>query len=415
MTNRSLDEENATVVQTLQDLRTIRKQSQRLLDFARQHKLHHFTVNDKNMAATADFVLDVMQDQYPTLAIPYHTRWRHFEAGGINRMPDLSRIRPGITQQEQGRILFELVIISVFLDAGAGDQWRYFEEKSANYFSRSEGLGIASLSLYLQGAFSAKADQPFRVDSKALLALSKSDLIRGFQVREDNPLQGLEGRVALLNRLGTTLANHPEYFGLEGRLGNFYDYVDGLQQNQSLLAQTLFQAVLNAFADVWPKRLEYHGYPLGDVWKHSILKSEIPGSDYIPFHKLSQWLSYSLVEPLEQLGTNITELNTLTGLAEYRNGGLFLDMGVLELKDETMRNQPHDPASEIIVEWRGLTIALLDELATLIRNRLNQSADEMPLAKILQGGTWEAGRRIAREKRANGAPPLQIISDGTVF
>jgi hypothetical protein len=39
----------------------------------------------------------------------------------------------------------------------------------------------------------------------------------------------------------------------------------------------------------------------------------------------------------------------------------------------------------------------------------------LPLAKILQGGTWAAGRKIARERRADGSPPLRVVSDGTVF
>jgi hypothetical protein len=46
---------------------------------------------------------------------------------------------------------------------------------------------------------------------------------------------------------------------------------------------------------------------------------------------------------------------------------------------------------------------------------LGKTAAEMPLARILEGGTWAAGRRIAKEKRADGGPPLIIASDGTVF
>ncbi|MGA8820095.1 MAG: DUF1688 family protein, partial [Xanthobacteraceae bacterium] len=47
--------------------------------------------------------------------------------------------------------------------------------------------------------------------------------------------------------------------------------------------------------------------------------------------------------------------------------------------------------------------------------RLNRSAAELPLAKILQGGTWATGRELAFARRADGSPPLKIISDGTVF
>ena len=45
----------------------------------------------------------------------------------------------------------------------------------------------------------------------------------------------------------------------------------------------------------------------------------------MPLHKLSQWLAYSLIEPLQRAGIAVTDIDGLTGLAEYRNGGLFID------------------------------------------------------------------------------------------
>jgi len=77
--------------------------------------------------------------------------------------------------------------------------------------------------------------------------------------------------------------------------------------------------------------------------------------------------------------------------------------------------EAHAPASEIVVEWRALTVALIDRLAVLIREKLGRSPEELPLAKVLEGGTWSAGRRIARELRQGGSPPIRLISDGTVF
>jgi hypothetical protein len=68
-----------------------------------------------------------------------------------------------------------------------------------------------------------------------------------------------------------------------------------------------------------------------------------------------------------------------------------------------------------VVEWRALTVILLDELAHSIRVKLGRNAETLPLVKVLEGGTWAAGRRIARERRADGGPPLTIVSDGTVF
>jgi hypothetical protein len=58
---------------------------------------------------------------------------------------------------------------------------------------------------------------------------------------------------------------------------------------------------------------------------------------------------------------------------------------------------------------------LLDRIAPMVRERLGVSAEAFPLARVLEGGTWAAGRRIAASLRADGGPPLKVISDGTVF
>ncbi|MCY7390221.1 MAG: URC4/urg3 family protein, partial [Leptolyngbyaceae cyanobacterium CAN_BIN12] len=131
--------------------------------------------------------------------------------------------------------------------------------------------------------------------------------------------------------------------------------------------------------------------------------------------KLSQWLTYSLLEPLQDLGLEITGLDELTGLPEYRNGGLCIDLGLLQVKDPTILQQPQLVSSEAIVEWRALTVILLDRIAETIRQKLGMTAIALPLVKILQGGTWTAGRQIAAELRPGGTPPIQITSDGTVF
>lgn len=403
------------VLQNLNDPVTIRLQAHRILNMAKENRLEHFSLDPEKMTSTASYIIDVMTAQYSDLNIPYHSRWRHFEAGGIDRIKDMQNQLGQLSPVEQGKILYELVIISVFLDAGAGQAWYFTEAGTGKKYSRSEGLALASLSLYQNGVFSNNPTEPLRVDAQRLLAFNEEALLKGFQVSETNPLEGVKGRVALLNRLGRTINQKTEYFGTQGRLGDFYSYVSLLKINNSLTAEKIFQSVLNGFSDVWPVRLLFHGISLGDVWTHKALKTDTQGSEYIPFHKLSQWLTYSLIEPLEHSGIKVTHLDNLTGLPEYRNGGLLIDTELLQVKNKNLLLEPQDPGSEAIVEWRALTVALLDELAELIRKQLHKDAKSLPLAKILQGGTWEAGRQIAKIKRAQGTPPIQIISDGTVF
>ncbi len=92
----------------------------------------------------------------------------------------------------------------------------------------------------------------------------------------------------------------------------------------------------------------------------------------------------------------------------------MLDAGILSLKDPALAQQAHAPGSELVVEWRALTVALLDMLGQEIRNGLGLTEKTLPLAKVLEGGTWHAGRQLAQKLRG-GPPPLEIQSDGTVF
>ncbi|HHT0594131.1 TPA: URC4/urg3 family protein [Legionella anisa] len=411
----SNEQEIVQLLATLRDPRTIRVRSQAILERVKQDQSAYFFLDPEKMTTTASFVIEVIQDNYPNLDIPYHSRWRHFEAGNINRIKKMREQLGILSADEWGKILYELVIISVFLDAGAGQYWRYKEPKTGVEYSRSEGLALASLSLYKKGMFSAHPSQPLRVDAARLLSFNEADLRDGFQVTAKNPLDGLLGRVALLNRLGALIQQDEHHFEKESRLGNFYTYISSLASNDTLTASRIFHEVLDTFNEIWPTRLLFHGISLGDVWQYSAFKSNESGSEYIPFHKLSQWLTYSLIEPLEQAGITVTHLEELTGLPEYRNGGLLIDCGLLQIKNTKILEEALPPDAEAIVEWRALTIALLDELATLIRKKLQKNTKELPLAKILQGGTWEAGRRIAKQKRSQGIPPIQIISDGTVF
>ena len=102
-------------------------------------------------------------------------------------------------------------------------------------------------------------------------------------------------------------------------------------------------------------------------------------------------------------------------MPEYRNGGLLLDLGLVEAKDPTFHTRVLSVDEPAVVEWRALTVIGLDRLAPPVRAALGKDERSFPLARMLEGGTWAAGRRIAAERRAGGAPPVNIASDGTVF
>jgi hypothetical protein len=158
-----------------------------------------------------------------------------------------------------------------------------------------------------------------------------------------------------------------------------------------------------------------NGFSVGDAGRHPAACSDDATSSVVPFHKLTQWLTYSLIEPLETAGLAVEGLDELTALPEYRNGGLLVDLGVIRPRSLLDPNMRHDIGSELVVEWRALSVALMDPLVGLVRARLGLDA-AFAMPHLLQGGTWSAGRQIAVSLRPpDGPPPIAVAADGTVF
>ena len=392
----------------------VRERAARMLALGLDGKLEAFTVDIDRLPAAADLVVEVIRANYPSLDVPFHARWRHFVAGGR----DLGREALGAIADpaERGRTAFDLAIVSVLLDAGAGMGWRYWDAATGSDMSKSEGLAVASLRMAEAGVFANDGRSP-RVDAARLAGFAPADIVAGFQVSETNPLVGIEGRAQLLSRLGNAVAANPQAFATRDtpRPGGLFDHLVAKAEAGKLPASTILAAVLAHLGPIWPSRVTLGGIPLGDTWRHPLMTAGDASDGLIPFHKLSQWLSYSLIEPLEWGGLTVTGIDGLTGLPEYRNGGLFVDMGVLALRDPKAADAANTVDSALVVEWRGLTVALLDRIAPLVRERLGLTAEAFPLARVLEGGTWSAGRRLAREKRSDGGPPIRVVSDGTVF
>ena len=381
----------------------VRESCHRVLAAARAGRLATLRLDESRLDAVVDAVIATTRAAYPTLDIPFHARWRHFRVGGRDLWAELDAATVWPTPRARLAAAWDLAIVSVLLDAGAGMGWRYREPITGQDSSKSEGLALASLAMFRDGAFSANPSDPLRVDAARLRALSSHDLEAGFQVSAANPLVGLEGRAALLRRLAT-VADRPS--DIAGPL---------LAAGGPVSGEAILGALLDRLGPIWPKR-EGALPGAGDVWFHPEGLAPRPGErPVVAFHKLSQWLAYSLIEPLQWIGIEVGGVDGLTGLPEYRNGGLLLDLGVLALVDPADAARSHAVGSPLVIEWRALTVALLDVVGERVRARLGLSREALPLAKVLEGGTWATGRRIARERRADGGPPLAVVSDGTVF
>ncbi|KAL2040560.1 hypothetical protein N7G274_006539 [Stereocaulon virgatum] len=416
---------------------------------AKRNQLAHFDVDASKFGETAAYLVSILKRDYaPDYdKIPAHSRWSHFEVGGRPRVDQLLQSWPSsVDVQERTRRLIDLFLVSVLLDAGAGTKWIYKSKESGKVYKRSEGLAVASLEMFKAGCFSSEASEPCQVDSVGLKRLSLQQLARGLQVSENNPMAGLEGRAGLLSRLGDALKN-PALFGREGRPGHMLDHLLSHPTTQAasvpvITVPTLWAVLINGLSSVWPStRTQIDGVSLGDAWPCSSMPPSppsLPWENIVPFHKLTQWLCYSLMVPMTKvMKIHFAGTELLTGLPEYRNGGLLIDTGLLTLKDKDadrglaayrdnamQKGQPNmevvplfSTDDDVIVEWRAVTVGFLDDLLVEVNSILGLSGqDKLSLAQLLEAGTWKGGRELAEVSRPNtGGPPIMIKSDGTVF
>lgn len=176
---------------------------------------------------------------------------------------------------------------------------------------------------------------------------------------------------------------------------------------------------MDSLGPIWPSsRIQIDGVSLGDAWPCDVMPSHPsrPWENIVPFHKLTQWLTYSLMVPMNKLlNVHFAGAEVLTGLPEYRNGGLFVDTGLLTLKPDDakrgleqyqrnaqVKGQPSMEVvplftadDDVIVEWRAVTVGLLDELLVEVNAMLGLSGrDKLSLAQMLEAGTWKVSTLV---------------------
>ncbi|ODV83796.1 hypothetical protein CANARDRAFT_9356 [[Candida] arabinofermentans NRRL YB-2248] len=436
----------------LKSIKSVRETNACTKDLILQNKLTNFDVDLSKLDDVVDFVAETILSGYPTKesfqTIPVHGRYQHFEGNNRPRLTNLIENEfSELSDLEKCKKVVDLFIVSVLLDAGAGNQWAF--EEDGLKIGRSEGIAVASFHMFINGQLSSDSENDkYVVNGEKLLSLSTDEWTKAFQISESNPMAGLDGRIQLMRKLGSALTTNKEIFGEDGRPGNIVDFLikksTVTEEGYSVELEDLWMALMDGLSPVWPEegRIKVYGKVIGDAWilqnkvNDSIKKFEtedIPEwSRVVTFHKLTQWLTYSLFLPLQKFaGFKILNANYMTGLPEYRNGGLFVDLSLLSLKPEQLEKglsfskkvgfnpdiPTFVPADDVIVEWRSCTICLLDYLLPLINKKLEVAGTEYELAlpQLIEAGSWSSGRRIAKKLRANGGPPIELFADGTVF
>ncbi|KAK0629551.1 hypothetical protein B0T17DRAFT_488122 [Bombardia bombarda] len=454
----------------LRSLGAVRDRAKIVTDKALQNNLRHFDVDMSKFSDVVTFVANIIKRDYdaPFTSIPPHGRHQHFGVGGRDRIAHLlSTFAEDVDNTEKCKRMIDLFLVSVLLDAGAGTKWSYKSLENGRVYRRSEGIAVASLEMFKTGLFSGDKSNKFQVDKDGLQSLTVEKLAQGLQSTPGNEMAGLEGRAQLLIRLGKALQDKKEFFGEDGRPGSLLNHIlshPATQASSVIIVPlpVLWNVLLNGLAPIWPaSRTAINGVSLGDAWPCSSMPQPAqspssptfspfpnttgqsngvaPWESILPFHKLTQWLTYSLMQPMQTImKIHFAGQELLTGLPEYRNGGLFIDLGVLTLKEEDQkRGLAHydefcgrtgtkavevapmfEPGDDVVVEWRGVTVGFLDRLCAEVNGALRNelAGNELSLAQVLEAGSWKGGREIAEMSRPNTKePPILIDSDGTVF
>ncbi|WP_421535130.1 DUF1688 family protein [Pseudomonas marginalis] len=139
---------------------------------------------------------------YAELRTPYHSRWCHVEAGGVDRRAQLDDLLGDVATDVRTRAQIDLTLVSVLIDACAGPDWKCVEPASGQIFMRCEGLGVRRFHVFTAGLFSSDATRPLQANVQSLHGLDNHHMAQAFQVSNVNPLVGLIGRAVLRRRLG---------------------------------------------------------------------------------------------------------------------------------------------------------------------------------------------------------------------
>ncbi|KAG2213737.1 hypothetical protein INT46_009885, partial [Mucor plumbeus] len=418
----------------LLSLSSVRERCFKVQEAATRNRLKHFDVDQSKLDEMVQFVVSIIKRDYDSPSdIPMYSRWRHFDIGGRPRLNNLLQTWSSLGQDtlEQTRKLIDILVIAVLMDMKPCQTWTYTEKSTGRVFRRKDGIAVAVLELFVGGTFSSDPTQPHRVDSEALTNLSLQTLRDGLQFTETNSFVGVDERFEVLNHLGLVLKNRNDYFGNKvQRPGNLMDYLlehpttIKTKKGPLISIETLWP-VAQEMGEIWASEDNIGGTPgLGDVWPCSAISND--DNNLVSFHKLSQWLVYSMIEPMEKLlGATIEGTDLLTPLPDYCNGGFLIDIGFLTLKpidyERGIKNYhansllPYQPKVEVapmfdmsdpvVTEWRALTVAYLDLIADRVRQSFKLSKKLLSLSQLIQGGTWSAGRELAEISRPNTHEP----------
>ncbi len=389
----------------------VRERCGQLLARARRGESPWFTVHEDALDALAGPVADRLQQLSASGPLRLPSFWRLLEAGGIDRRARLRDLLSAWTPGEHAHALVDLAMIGVLLGDDPGPEWHYTEPATGRAYTGAQGLALATFHAFCAGLFSSHPRRATQADRLGLRALPRDRLAQALQVSGANPVAHLDARCVRLRRLGELMGEMPQVFGAEGRPGALFDlligaYGLGVPHTADLDAGDLLAQLLISLSGLWADGPQLGGVPLGDCVPHRAVRGPGDSDGWLPLHTLMQRLALSLLEPFEWSGVEIRGELGLTGLADEPPAHALLQAGVLQWRDPALGTHRWRRDEEPLAEWRGLTVALLDELDARMdrragRRHAGRQDREAATARIwlLAGGPWQAPSDLAQQWR----------------
>ena len=200
-----------------------------------------------------------------------------------------------------------------------------------------------------------------------------------------------------LEQLAEGLEKAPDVFGIEGRFGNLLDPLlatasrstpaDGttvpLAGGGGLAVQTVVDTPAPVIDPIVASTVSIGGRLCGDVWRHPLAWAEDRSRELVPFHALLLALTLDLVEPLQEAGAPIGDLDELPVPAGRALAGQILQLGLVRPRHAAVARLRHPPGSDIVIELRALAVALADRLVDRLRAELGRTVHDMPVVRIV--------------------------------
>ncbi|MCB2055229.1 MAG: DUF1688 family protein [Geminicoccaceae bacterium] len=186
-----------------------------------------------------------------------------------------------------------------------------------------------------------------------------------------------------LTTLASTLDAHPDFFSAPGRFGGLLDRLPTGDDPATIDARTVFAATEPLTPALARGGVRIAGRETGDVRRLEGIAPNREHAGLVPLHAARQQLVLDLSDPLAEAGVTMVNLQALTASATAASCDHMLTLGLVVPRHAAVGRLVHPMGSDIAVELRALTVALVDRLADRVRQTLDIEAGRLPAVAMM--------------------------------